>query len=81
MGFFRTPVKLFLSWRSLFVVSAFARRLCCCDPPWSGAENVIAKNGYSSGAVNYNVNDVNLKQTKITQQPWYLQGTQKKKFD
>lgn len=24
-----------------------------------GAENVIAKNGYSSGAVNYNVNDVN----------------------
>ena len=24
-----------------------------------GAENVIAKNGYSSGAVNYNINDVN----------------------
>ena len=59
MGFVHTPVKLILSERSLFVVSAFARRLCCCDPPWSGAENVIAKNGYSSGAVNYNVNDVN----------------------
>ena len=27
-------VKLILSERSLFVVLAFARRLCCCDPPW-----------------------------------------------
>ena len=26
--------KLILSERSLFVVLAFARRLCCCDPPW-----------------------------------------------
>ena len=34
MGFDHTPVKLILSERSLFVVSAFARRLCCCDPPW-----------------------------------------------
>ena len=27
-------VKLILSERSLFVVCAFASRLCCCDPPW-----------------------------------------------
>ena len=35
-GFLSHPgnKKLILSERSLFVVLAFARRLCCCDPPW-----------------------------------------------
>ena len=50
-----TEATVLLNVWTVFVLNI----LCCCDPPWSGAENVIAKNGYSSGAVNYNVNDVN----------------------
>ena len=60
MGFFHTPVKLILSERSLFVVSAFARRLSVLRSSLEELEMLLPKTATPVALhVNYNVNDVN----------------------